>query len=291
MFHAIGWMLLTGVVWTVVGAIFGKAPSEKGRLYTFFALYGAVFTASVYGLRPPPPAPAGEVFRLSLLIVPSAFMEAVSFLLRKRAMERGRQGIAWCAVQRAMVVPFLCSVAFLRSPASAAQWAGLALVLASFALFGLGKPEQGGGSNDGTYFRLVLVSFALIGVALFLRLLPGHVGLSQEALAWRLPIQAPAGMVFWLAVCLAKRLWSPGAVWRHALPYGIVVAIGQICFYFAIDAADRLRLTSIVTPVAIGTNILLFTLYCRFFRGERLSRVGWSAVAMDIGGIALLSCR
>ena len=39
-----------------------------------------------------------------------------------------------------------------------------------------------------------------------------------------------------------------------------------------------------------GNCILLFTLYCRIFRGERLSPGGWMAVALDIIGIALLSC-
>jgi drug/metabolite transporter (DMT)-like permease len=44
-------------------------------------------------------------------------------------------------------------------------------------------------------------------------------------------------------------------------------------------------------PISIGTCILFFTLYCCFFRHERLSRGGWAAVALDIAGIALLSCR
>ena len=75
----------------------------------------------------------------------------------------------------------------------------------------------------------------------------------------------------------------------RAVPYGIVVALGEACFYLAADAADRLLLTSIVMPVSIGTCILLFTLYCRIFRGERLSPGGWTAVALDIVGIVLLS--
>jgi drug/metabolite transporter (DMT)-like permease len=44
-------------------------------------------------------------------------------------------------------------------------------------------------------------------------------------------------------------------------------------------------------PVATGTYILLFAFWCRFFRGERLSRGGWLAVALGIAGIALLSLK
>lgn len=98
-------------------------------------------------------------------------------------------------------------------------------------------------------------------------------------------------MIVWTAVCLTKRAWKPGKVWENSLPYAIVVALGQICFYLATDAADRILLTSIVMPVSIGTCILFFTLYCRFFRHERLSRGGWAAVGLNIAGIALLSSR
>jgi drug/metabolite transporter (DMT)-like permease len=86
-------------------------------------------------------------------------------------------------------------------------------------------------------------------------------------------------------------LWSVRTVWRSAVPYGIVVALGEACFYLAADAADRLLLTSIVMPVSLGSCILLFTLYCCIVRGERLSPGGWIAIALDIVGIALLSCR
>ena len=98
-------------------------------------------------------------------------------------------------------------------------------------------------------------------------------------------------MTFWTTVCLAKGIWKPARVWKSSVPYGIVVALGQITFYLATDAADKLRLTSVVMPVSIGTCILLFALYCHFVRRERLSPGGWTAVALNIGGIALLSWR
>ena len=291
MTSAISFMLLTGVFWTLVGILFGAAPSEKDRLLSFFALNSIFYVAFVYAAQTPSAAPVREVLRLSALIVPSAVMELVAFLLLKRAMDRGSQGIAWCIAQSAMVVSFLCSIIFLRNPASPPQWAGMALMLASLVLFGRDRKSTGGTANDAVFFRLVFAAFALIGVGQFLRLIPGYAGFSPETLTWRLPLQSPVGMVVWTAVCLAKGVWKPGKVWRHSLPYAIVCALGQMSFYLATDAADKLLLTSIVLPVAIGTCILFFTLYCRFFRHERLSRGGWAAIAMDIAGIALLSCR
>ena len=288
---AIALMLLTGAVWALVGVLFGTAPSERVRLRTFFALNGVFFNAFVFSAQAPAAAPAGEVLRLAALIVPSACAEVVAFLLLKLAMDRGSQGVAWSVAQSAMVFPFLGSVVFLRDPSSPAQWAGLALVLAGLARFGRGKPSGGAAGRGAGWWRLVLAAFVLVGISQFLRLVPGRAGFSPETLTWRLPLQAPPGMLFWLAVCIAKKDWKPGEVWKSSLPYSVVVVLGQICFYRAADAADALRATALVMPVSVGTCILLFALWCRFFRGERLSPGGWTAVGLDIAGIALLSCR
>lgn len=283
-------MLLTGLVWAAVGVLFGAAPSERDRLYSFFAIGNLVFCAFALATRPPSAAPAPEILRMSALIVPSAVMEVVAFLLLKRAMERGSQGVAWCVAQSAMVIPFLGLVAFLRNPSSAAQWAGLGLVLAGMALLGREKPNGSSAATGSAYILLALAAFALLGIGQFLRLVPGYAGFSPEAMSWRLPLHSLAAALYWAAVCSAKHLRSVRTVWRSAVPYGIVVALGEACFYLAADAADKLLLTSIVMPVSLGACILLFTLYCRIFRGERLSPVGWTAVALDIIGIALLSC-
>ena len=289
MAEAILLLLLTGALWALVGVLFAAAPSETDRLWSFFSSTGLLFAAFVWLTQAPPAAPAGEVLRLSAAIVPSASMEVAAFFFLKRAMDRGSQGLAWSVSQSSMVVSFLCSIVFLRSPASPAQWAGLGLVLAGLALFGRNKPAAPSGANDARYARLVLAAFVLIGAAQFLRLLPGSMSLSKEALAWRLPLQAPVGAVFWTGLCLAKGAWRPRAVWKASVPYAVVCVLGQTCFYLAVDAADAVRITSVVMPVSIGTCILLFALWCRFFRGERFSRGGWTAVAFDVAGIALLS--
>ena len=286
---AVSLMLLTGALWALVGVLFGAAPSDRDRLYPFFALNGILFTIFVFAAQPPVAAPAGGVLRLAAVIVPSAALEVAAFLLLKFAMDRGSQGIAWCVAQSAMAVSFVCSVVFLRNPATAARWTGLALALAALVLFARDKPAKGAVGNDARYFRLVFASFALIGAAQFLRLVPGYMGFPEETLAWRLPLQAPVGAVVWSVVCLAKRLRPSAAVWKLALPYAAVVAVSQIVFYRAVDAEDALRATSLVMPVSIGTCILLFALWCCFVRRERLSPAGWLAVALDLAGIALLS--
>ena len=289
MTDAILLMLGTGVLWALVGVVFGSAPSDRDRMFSFFALYQLLFAAFVWIAQPPSAAPAGEVLRLSALMVPSGAMEIAAFLLLKLAMSRGSQGIAWSFSQSPMAVSFVCSVVFLGNPSTAPQWTGLALTLVALALFAKDKPSTGAASNDALYWRFVLGAFALIGAAQFMRLLPEYAGLSEATLTWRLPLLSPIGAVFWTIACAAKRIWKPGLVWKVSLACAAVVSLGQICFFAATKAAYPLGITSRVMPVAIGTSILLFALWCRFVRRERTSWAGWLAVASDIAGIALLS--
>jgi len=282
-------MFATGVLWALVGVVFGSAPSDRDRMFSFFALYQLLFAAFVWIAQPPAAAPAGEVLRLSALMVPSGAMEIAAFLLIKLAMSRGSQGIAWIFSESAMAVSFVCSVAFLGNPSTALQWTGLTLTLIALVLFSKDKPSSGAASNDGVYWRFVFVAFALLGAAQFLRLIPGYAGFSQETLTWRLPLISPIGAIFWTAACAVKRIWKPGLVWKVSSACAAVVALGQVCFFAATDAADARRITSLVMPVATGTCILLFALWCRFVRRERMSWAGWLAVVFDVAGVALLS--
>ncbi len=188
-----------------------------------------------------------------------------------------------------MVVPFVCFVAFLGNPSSVPQWTGLVLTLAALALFAKDKPSNGVASNDAPYWRLVVGAFVLIGAGQCLRLLPGYADFSEATMTWRLPLMSPIGAVFWTAACAAKRIWKPRAGWKASIACATVVALGQVCFFAATDAADALRVTSLVAPVAIGTCILLFALWCRLVRREPMSPAGWLAVALDVAGIARLS--
>ena len=142
-------------------------------------------------------------------------MEIAAFLLLKIAMGRGSQGIAWCFSQSAMVISFVCSVAFLGNPSTALQWAGLVLTLVALVLFAKDKPSSGADSNDAFYWRLVFGAFALIGAGQFLRLIPEYAGFQESTLTWRLPLMSPIGAVFWLSACAVKRIWKPGLVWNR----------------------------------------------------------------------------
>ena len=109
---------------------------DETQLGIFLTLNGIIYASFTYLTRTPVAAPPAEVLRLAGLMMPSAALEVWGFFLLKRAMDRGNQGIAWSIAQSAMVIAFLGSILFLRNPSSYPQWTGMALMLASLALFG-----------------------------------------------------------------------------------------------------------------------------------------------------------
>ncbi|MBR2642962.1 MAG: hypothetical protein IKD46_07515 [Lentisphaeria bacterium] len=292
MASAILLLLATGIVWGMIGVLFGRAPSEKDKLYTWFALNGMVFTGLVLLTRTPDPAPVSEILRLSLYIAPSAILDLLAFLVLKLAMDRGSQGVAWCVMQSAMVVPFLGALIFLGNTASVWQWAGMGLIIISLLIFGFAKQsKEENKQSDKLFYRYIFLAFALVGVAQFLRIIPGSVGFSEETLSWRLTLQAPYGMIFWLCACWKIHKFTPKPVWKQALLYGFVVALGHALFYLGTDAADKLKLTSIIYPMTLGTCIAFFSLYCFFVRKEQVSKLSWVAMAATVSGIALMAIR
>ena len=292
MMTAVLLLLTTGLIWGVVGVLFGRAPQDKNKLCSWFALNAVVFTSFVLLTQTPAPAPGREILRLSYYIVPSAFLEIAAFLLLKLAMNRGSQGIAWCVMQSAMIVPFLGSLLLLNNTASLWQWLGITLIIGSLVAFGITKHSAGGSrQSDSTFFRYVFTAFALVGAAHFLRVIPGSAGFSAETLSWRLLLQTPCGLLFWFGACCKNRSFQPRAIWKQSLLYGTVTALGQTAFYISTDAADRIKLTSIIYPISLGTCIAFFSLYCFFIRKEQVSKLSWVATAATIAGIAFMAVR
>lgn len=288
--HAFFLMLVTGVLWTVVGIVFGKAPGDRERLSTFFALNGVFCTLFIWGFHFPKAANPMEVLKLTGFMLPATVAEIIGFVLLKYAMARGSQGIAWSIVQSAMVLPFLGAIAFLHNPAGVLKYAGAAMMLVGLILVGL-RQEQARlneARQKKTFLLLSFGAFLLVGIGQFLRIIPGNAGFSEAALSWRLPIAASCSMLFWMCYVLKAHSFVPGKIWKLALFYGMITYLGLIFFFAAVDAADPLGITSVVYPIAVGTSILLFSCYCVFFRREKFSKIAWGGVASIVTGIALL---
>lgn len=288
--QAIFYMLITGVLWTLVGIIYGKAPDKQGDLYSFLALNGFCYTLFIWSVHFPQKAPPPEVLHLALYMIPATVIEMTGFLLLKYAMTRGSQGIAWSIAQSSMVIPFLGAILFLGNHAGAVKYTGAAVLLSGLILVGLKKKgkEQPKSGQKG-FLLYAFSAFLLVGIAQFMRIIPGNAGFSEAALSWRLPVSAPCGMIIWGYLAIARHGFVPGKVWKLAVPYAIVTALGQIFFFLAVDASDPLGITAIVYPVAVGCSIFLFSSYCVWWRREELPMVGRAGIILIVLGIVLLS--
>lgn len=284
-------MLLTGFVWCLVGILFGRAPSVRSELYSFFAISSLCYFVFIWGFSPPQATPAREVLWLMVLLLPSSLAEIWGFLWLKRAMDTGNQGISWCIAQSAMIIPFLGAVLLLGKSSDAIQWIGLAVLLAGLATLRKNNSAKTDSPKSGrSSLCFAFGALLLIGVSQFLRLIPGNIGFSAASLSWRLPVLATASMLFWLIYTLCNHCFILRKVWKISVCYGLIITIGQCCFFWSVDAADRVVVTQITYPVAVGSSIVLFCIFCTCFRKERLAIPAICGLALVIAGIAMLSC-
>jgi len=290
MFQLILWALAAGLVWCLVGVIYGKAPSDKKEFYSFSLVYVVAYLFSAIFMSRPQAAEVKNVLKVSVFIVPSSIIMLLGFFYLKRAMDVGSQGIAWSIAQSSVVVPFLGSTFFLGSKSGLFQWVGIVILGVSLALLSLSK--QGGSDDNGKGFlKYTVLAFVLIGMAQFIQMIPGHIGCSDESLTWRVSIAAPASVIWWAGVCISQKAFNLKKVWKLSVLYGVVVTIGQILFYKAVDAGDACQMTAVVCPIAIGSCIFLFSLYCSIIRHEKTSLLSRAGILLNVAGIVLLSVK
>ena len=126
----------------------------------------------------------------------------------------------------------------------------------------------------------------LTGISQALTLIPGHLGLTSEALTWRVPFYSLVGLCWWVVLFVRHEKFFFS--W-HGVHYGIVVTFGQFLLYHASDCLERHNATALAYPVAVGTCILLMRLYGRFARQERFSRLEAVGLALLVIGIVPLN--
>lgn len=296
--------LMTGFVWNLVGIIFGGADRKPQRLFCFFFEYSVVFIVFA--------AAAGLLFGdlhfavsgtgmkefklLAGLVFPIGLLSMVNFYTLKRAMETGSQSIAWGVAQFSCVIPFCASIAFLGVIPSCRNTVGIVMMISSLVLFSWSmakkNPDRKDRKSSSAFFRFSLLSFCGTGIGQTLYMLPNSrmFELSAEILKFRVLLLALPG-ILWIVPVLLSHASAEDfcAVWKRALLYGIVVAVGQILFFSAIDAMDATGKIGFAAPLAIGSCVLLFFLYRILSGKERASVPVYCGMFAGIVGILLMA--
>ena len=286
MFSGLMLCLATGVVWTLVGILYSRASQRDGGSFVpFMASYSLVFAVTAWTAGCPVAAPAREVLLTGGCALSAAFFGQFGFLALYLAMRRGGHGVAWSLAQSSLVVPFLGGVVFFGNRPGVWPYIGLAVMLGAIALIGAGSAGTDR-AKSRFYLLLALGAMLLNGVSQTMTLIPGHLGLSLEALTWRVPLYSLAGLGWWV-VLLARREKYRFS-WLGVV-YGIVVAGGQFLLYRAADCLERWNASGLAYPIAVGTCIFLMRLYSRIARAERFNRLEAIGLTLLLFGIALMN--
>ena len=286
MIQAFSFSLLTGILWTLVGILFGRAPEEPRKLYGFFAVSSVVYflgyvLPSMLSGKLAMPEHFSSLALLALIMIPAATAELIGFWLLKAAMNRGRQGVVWAVFQSALIIPFIGCLCLPGGHASIPAWIGIAMILGGLALLAIdrSREEQGSGKEGKSGGGAALfLAFLLSGFSQFMRQLPNFMDFPESLLEWRILLSAMPGLFWWCGLIAVRKECPSGNVWKAALLYGIVVLAGQFFFYQAADAAKLCNWSPAVFPVAIGSCIVLFSLYGAVFRKEKMSALTWAGI-------------
>ncbi len=282
--------VLTGALWMLVGVIYSKAADKLKNYAAFMLVYALTFATFVFTVRTPPMLPVKALLPIALTMVPAALLGLAGFWALYVAMQKSSHAVAWTFVQSAMVVPFLGGWLFLGNQASWINLSGAGTMVLALVLLGKGKNSNDDAKKQALSGMLwSIAALLLTGASQFLTLIPGVWYADQtDLLAWRLPLLTLSGVAVWLAVWLVRREKVDKLALFRGVSYGVVVALGQIMLYLALDALQKFNLANAVYPAAITMCIVLFAIYCRIFRHEKFNFLTISGAILMLGGSLLL---
>lgn len=278
--------LATGVVWTLVGILYSRASQRDGGSFVpFMASYSLVFAITAWTAGCPVAAPAREVILTGGCALSAALFGQFGFLALYLAMRRGGHGVAWSLAQSSLLIPFLGGVIFFGNRPGVWSYIGLTAMLGAIALIGASSRNTDR-TKSRFYLLLALGAMLLNGVSQTLTLIPGHLGLSLEALTWRVPLYSLAGLLWWVVLLVRREKYRFS--WLGVV-YGIVVAGGQFLLYLAADGLEHWNAAGLAYPIAVGTCIFLMRIYSRIVRAERFTRLEAIGLALLLFGLVLMN--
>ena len=274
MFAGLGLSFLTGIIWTAVMIYYSRATDRKDE-FSSFMMFGSFFVLIVaYVMNLPVNSSVAEITKLAAIMVPAAFLSTASFATLCMAMQNGSHGVAWGIMQSAILFPFLVGWLFYGEKVGWASSVGMVLILVALIFMVAGKVKRNSEVECGIekhhklFVIYIILAFFSSGASQLLTILPNHMNFSVETMKLRIPFFM-SGAFLWLLSILIKKQKIAFRQLPNSLVYGCLVFAGQFVLYKAIDAMDELKLTALVYPLAIGSCIVFFTIFCMGYRKEK----------------------
>lgn len=176
------------------------------------------------------------------------------------------------------LVTVLLAIVLLRERLNGVQKAGIALSLASIAIFNIASVE---GFLTG-WLAYAMVPVVAWGVGGLLQKISTNYISAEASTFWFLAAFVPVAAMLWLAEPL--RGASP-KVWGLALALGFLFSLGNLALLFAFARGGK---ASIIAPLA-GLYPVVSIPVAILFLGERVTGREWLGIAMALGAVVALA--
>jgi len=284
--------LMSGIAFSVVGIFFSHAARRNLDIiafnlvaYSFVAVTGWFFCNWNAVLSWDIP----EAGRFITVIISAGLISQTAMLLVMAAMKRGHQSATWTIAQSAMVLPFLAGLFIWHEAASSLNVIGVLLMVTCVALLRNSPEDEGNSRADRMWFPITILAFLCVGMGQTLFTVPSHWEGWVDAGRLRIPLCNSAAAIGLGVTCLITSRKPTFSIMRPALCCGVVLVIGHVVIFKAMDLMARIDKVAFVYPICTGTCILFFAIYSRLHLKEKLTTAAALGMACGIAGIVLLS--
>ncbi len=208
-----------------------------------------------------------------------------------------RKASAWTFFQMAMVVPFLIATLTRREQAQWYQWIAMPAVLVALAALAPKRPSGTEAAVDGRsgdshsrWLCFVVAAFLCGGMC---QTLVQEMSLRdmQDPLDLRAPAALAAAGVFLWSITILKRERVSASHWRFGAGTGVIVAMGNVSAFKALDMLREVERTCLFYPIAVGGSMVLFASFQLITRRESLSPRKLLGLACGLAGVILLALK
>ena len=285
-------LAVTGILWVVLGVVVSSSARKNqnlsfiqggaGVLIVLAALPGLFFT-SIPG------------WLTTVCIFLSGVGNYTIFLVMKRAMESGPNGLTWAIIQSAFTIPFIMGITFFHVNCSLFRLAGLLLLLTATVLMGCcGQKQNNGEGFSRKWLIFTVTGFVLAGLNQCCANLPsyftGHEEIDFSGLWVRSGLGGAGTAAAWLLHGLKRREnFQGGSCGKGIILMTISTLIASVTLFCGLDQLASAGAGAIGYPIAMGITIAAFLLYSILILHERLSPTALASILLCLCGIVLLT--
>lgn len=291
-------LLLSGLGWSIIGIIISNCAHKNRNIAVVQG--GAALLIMVFGIffliiQGKSPIYSQETILIYLVMFITGIINFFNFILMRKAMKKGPNGIVWCIMQSALIFPFLTGILFFGVIPTVARIIGVFLIIIGIILTGLGKGHQKSQKNllqNNKWIWAALSAFTIVGISQCFGNLPSYMdGASQvDGVQRAIAFQGGTFSAFLFFSLLNTNFRKFEGVGKPMLALTVVTLIIQFfLFYKGLDIVQQAGAGSIGYPITISSCIIIFFIYSFIFLKETLPRSGMAGIILCICGIIAIS--